>query len=83
MNVPPDAETLARWSVLLNCWIWPDDLPGKPNPPGGLTDDQHKYAIRGAHTVLSLFADESLVDALWQDESTRQGLVAPYRQASS
>ena len=72
----PDAETIARWWVQLNCWIWPDDLPGKPNPPHGLRAEEERMAIRGAHAVLNMFADDDLVTAIWQDETRRRAVLS-------
>lgn len=77
----PDPETIARWWVQLNCWIWPDDMPGRPNPPGGMTQDQERYAIRGAHSVLDLFADEALVTAIWQDDIQRRRVLNRDRES--
>lgn len=73
--VPPTAETLARWWVLLNMWVWPADLPDKPNPPGGLSEAELRYAIRGAHAVIEQIADPALVDALWRDRRARAALL--------
>jgi hypothetical protein len=74
----PDAETIARWWVQLNCWVWPDDLPGKPNPPPiGPTEEELHMAIRGAHAVLDLIADEALVEAMWRDHDRRAALLTP------
>ena len=72
---PPDAETLARWWVQLNCWVWPEDMPGKPNPPQGLTREDLHMAIRGAHVVVDLFADEERVEALWSNPAMRPALT--------
>ena len=30
INLSKPIETLARWWNTLNCWEWPEDLPGKP-----------------------------------------------------
>jgi hypothetical protein len=72
----PTPETVARWWVQLNCWVWPDDLPGKPNPPWGIGEEDLRNVIRGAHAVIDLFANEELVDALWRDENARRALVS-------
>lgn len=74
----PDAETIARWWVQLCAWTWPDDLPGKPDPPEGMSERDWRYAIRGAHSVIDQFADEDLVAALWQDDEKRNELIRPF-----
>ena len=75
----PDAETIARWWVQLNGWVWPDDLATYPKPPWGVSRKEHEFLIRGAHMVLNLFADEELVDALWRDHDARNALIHPER----
>lgn len=71
----PTPEQATEWCVLLNCWTWPTDLPGKPNPPGGLTRTEARLAIRGAYAAVEQFADPELVDAIWRDEDRRTALV--------
>lgn len=58
-------EKIAEWCVLLNCWLWPHDLPGKPNPPGGLSWREEQMAVRGAHAAMEASADPDLVDQIW------------------
>jgi hypothetical protein len=73
MTTTPDADTLARWWVQLNMWIWPDDLPAKPAGPQTNKRDIEN-AIRGAWAVVDLFADMELVDAIWRDDEARNAL---------
>jgi hypothetical protein len=73
MTTTPDADTLARWWVQLNMWVWPNDLPGKPAGPHTNKRDIEN-AMRGAWAVVDLFADKELVDAIWQDDEARNAL---------
>ena len=75
-------ERAAEWMVQLNMWQWPEDLPGKPNPPGGLPWREERAAIRGAYAALeaSGVPDMKLVDEIWQDEDRRQALISPLRE---
>ena len=36
-------ETLARWWNTLNCWDWPEDMPGKPGWFANPLPDHDKY----------------------------------------
>lgn len=75
------AEKAAEWYVLLNCWEWPSDLPGKPNPPSGLSVQDERMAIRGAFAALGPFVDLDIVDMIWQDEDRWRSLVSANRAA--
>lgn len=58
-------EKIAEWCVLLNCWLWPHDLPGKPSPPQGMTTQEERMLIRGAYAAMEASADPDLVDQIW------------------
>lgn len=83
-SAPPTPERAAEWWILLNCWVWPDDMPGRPlgTPWRTFTDHDHAMAIRGAHAALeaSGVVSEELVDEIWQDEARRSALVHPERE---
>ena len=77
-------ETIARWWVQLNGWVWPEDLPGKPERG----DD--RQAVRGAWAVVNVLAekrgllkDGGPIDSLWQDDDRRNDLLRPLDEVAS
>lgn len=71
-------EKIAEWCVLLNCWLWPHDLPGKPNPPQGMTTQEEGMFIRGAYAAMEASADPDLVDQIW-NSPRRDQLVEEHK----
>lgn len=72
-------EKIAEWCVLLNCRLWPHDLPGKPNPPEGTTTRDEGMFIRGAYAAMQASADPDLVHQIW-NSPRRDQLVEEHRR---